>query len=170
MKYVKLYNVIFPFWLLLFFPPVLFIALIGNFIIDSLVIAGCFFLFRLAGQKISLLTLYKRTIIKVWLLGFLADIAGAGLLLFIAILQGIPGLPYKVTSAVNYDPLSHPLALVIVIIAILVSGLLIFIFNYKFTFAKMIDDKILRIKTALTITIITMPWTFLIPIRWLSVR
>lgn len=40
MKQVKLYNVIFPIWLLLIFPPVALIALAGNFIIDSLVIAA----------------------------------------------------------------------------------------------------------------------------------
>jgi len=36
MKQIKLNNVIFPIWMLLFIPPVIFIALIGNFIIDSL--------------------------------------------------------------------------------------------------------------------------------------
>ena len=38
MKQIKLYNVIFLIWILLFFPPVIFITLIGNFMIDTLVI------------------------------------------------------------------------------------------------------------------------------------
>ncbi len=37
-KDIKLYNVIFPFWMILLFPSVWFIVLPGNFIIDSLVL------------------------------------------------------------------------------------------------------------------------------------
>ena len=43
-KKVKLYNVIFPTWFLMFFPPVILITLLGNFVIDSLVLLACFML------------------------------------------------------------------------------------------------------------------------------
>ncbi len=166
MKHVKLYNVIFPIWFALFLPPMIFITLFGNFLIDSVVILVCFFIFRLAVQQIELKPFYKNTIVKVWLFGFVADIIGAGILFIIGMIGDIPGLPYEVTSAINYDPFSHPAALSIVILALLISGIFIFFFNYKFTFAKQVEDKRLRLKIALTLSIVTMPWTFLLPTRW----
>ncbi len=166
MKNTKLYNVIFPIWFLLFFPPVIFITLFGNFLIDSIVVIVCFFLFKLSTHQIGLKSFYKSSIVKVWLLGFTADIAGAAVLFIAGFAGDIAGLPYEITSAINYDPFSNPAALVIVIFAMLVSGFLVFIFNYNFTFAKAIEDKKLRYKVALTLAVITIPWTFLIPTKW----
>ena len=65
MKYIKLNNVIFPIWFLLFFPPVIFITLIGNFVIDSIVLIACFFIFKLADIQKSLNEFYKESILKV---------------------------------------------------------------------------------------------------------
>ncbi|HOO12660.1 MAG TPA: hypothetical protein PK684_06890 [Bacillota bacterium] len=42
MKHIKFYNVIFPIWFLMFFPPVVLLTLAGNFIIGSQAVAGCF--------------------------------------------------------------------------------------------------------------------------------
>lgn len=166
MKEIKFYNVLFPIWLIIFFPPVIFITLAGNFIIDSLVVFAAFKIFRMAARQIELRSFYKKSIIKVWLFGFAADVIGA-IVLFIA---GISGdqlkLPYEVISAVNYDPFSNPAGLAIVIFAMLISGLFIFIFNYCFTFARLIEDRKLRLRTALTIAVATIPWTFLLPTKW----
>ncbi|MDO4714625.1 MAG: hypothetical protein Q4B28_08600 [bacterium] len=75
-KDIKLYNVIFPIWMLFFLPPVWLVVLSANFVIDSLV-------FRLAA-KVSKLqgiaSLYTKSILKIWGFGFLADIIGAGFL------------------------------------------------------------------------------------------
>ncbi|MFA6807953.1 MAG: hypothetical protein WCR27_03050 [Eubacteriales bacterium] len=162
---LKLFNVIFPIWLLLFFPPVIFITLVGNFIIDSLVILACYFMYKLANrQSIDWKTFYKQSILKVWLFGFLADIIG-GLILFIIGIMDSLGLNYEIVYAINYDPFSQLGAILIIILAMLVSGLLIFLFNYKITFKNQIIDKKLRFNIAVTIAIITIPWTFLIPTK-----
>lgn len=166
MKDVKLYNVIFPIWLIVFMPPVILISLAGNFIIDSLVLLACFFVFKMSANQLELKAFYRKSIIKVWLLGFVSDIGGAVILFITGLLGDIVGLPYEVTSAISYDPYRNTTALAIVIFAMLVSGFLIFIFNYRFTFVKQIKDKKLRFKTAMTIAIITIPWTFLLPTRW----
>lgn len=75
-KDVKLYNMIFPLWTLFFLPPAWLVVLPANFVIDSLV-------FRLAA-KVSKLqgvaSLYKKSILKIWGFGFLADIIGAAFL------------------------------------------------------------------------------------------
>lgn len=166
MKQIKLYNVIFPIWFVLFLPPVMFITLVGNFIIDSIVIIACFFVFKLRETKLNLKTFYKKSIIKVWLFGFLADIIGAGILFLAGIFGDSLGLSYKLRTAINYDPFSHPVALIIIIFAMLVSAFFIFLLNYRITFKQHIPEKQLRLKVALTIAIVTIPWTFLLPTKW----
>jgi hypothetical protein len=75
-KGIKLYNVIFPIWMLLFLPPVWLVVFPANFAIDSLV-------FRLGAKFAKLqniLAVYKKSILKIWGFGFLADLLGAGFL------------------------------------------------------------------------------------------
>lgn len=163
---MKVYNVIFPIWMLIFFPPVIFISLVGNFLIDSMVIIVCFFALKISKQEFGLKTFYKKSVLKVWLFGFLADIIGAAFLFLFLILGSGLGLPYDLESGISYDPFSEPLAVIIIVIAMLISSAFIFIFNYHFTFKSLIAEKALRIKIALTIAIITTPWTFLLPTKW----
>jgi hypothetical protein len=166
MRKITLYNVIFPIWFLLFLPPVIIITLIGNFIIDSLVIMACFFVFRLGNIQNNLKTFYNKSILKVWIFGFLADIMGAAILFLAEISGDFLGLPNELIAGINYDPFSHPASVAIIIFSMLISAVFIFVFNYKFTFKKQIEDKKLRLKVAITIAIITMPWTFLLPTKW----
>jgi len=166
MKEVKLYNIIFPIWLLIFFPPIIFITLAGNFVIDSLVILACVSIFKLAVNSEERKSFYKNSIIKVWLFGFLADIIGAAILFILGILGEYFGLSYELVSAIDFDPFSNPLAVMIIVFAMLVSALFIFLFNYKITFRELIKDNSVRFKVALTIAIVTMPWTFLLPTKW----
>ncbi|WP_251861257.1 hypothetical protein [Clostridium sp. Marseille-Q2269] len=168
-KTIKLYNLIFPIWMVLFFPPVIFISLIGNYIIDSLVVIGCFFAYKLANKDFNLKTIYKKRILKVWLYGFLSDFIGAAILLILYFLVGIlnlSGLPAEAILATAYDPSVQPLAFIIILLCIFISAAFIFLFNYKFVFKNQIKEKIIRFKISLTIAIITAPWTFLLPTKW----
>jgi hypothetical protein len=165
MKEIKLYNVIFPIWFLLFFPPVIFITLIGNYVIDSVILLLCFYAFKLSQDQVNLKTFYKKNILKVWLFGFLADIIGAAILFALGIWGDYLGVSNEIMSGINYDPFSQPLAVVIIVCSMLISGAFIFIFNYYITFAKQFEDRKLRFKLALTIAIITIPWTFLLPTK-----
>lgn len=166
MKEVKLYNIIFPIWLLIFFPPIIFITLAGNFVIDSLVILACVSIFKLAINSEERKSFYKNSIIKVWLFGFLADIIGAAILFILGIWGEYFGLSYELVSAIDFDPFSNPLAVMVIVFAMLVSALFIFLYNYKITFRELIKDNSVRFKVALTIAIVTMPWTFLLPTKW----
>lgn len=166
MKQTKLYNVIFPIWFLLFFPPVIFLTLIGNFIIDSLVVIACFFVFKVDASQNNLKAFYKKSIIKVWLFGFLADFIGAAILFVLGAMGDSLEIPEGVITGICYDPFNHPMAVIIIIFAMLVSAAFIFLLNYKFTFKKLVEEKTLRLKIALTIAIITIPWTFLLPTKW----
>ena len=165
MKDLKLYNVIFPIWFLLFFPPVILITLVGNFLIDSLVLVACFKFFEFPESQ-TRKDFYKNSIIKVWLFGFLADFMGAALLFSMLAFEDTLGIPNELINAISYDPFASPLAVLIILLVMLVAGLLIFFFNYRFTFKKLIADKKLKLKVALTIAIVTIPWTFLLPTKW----
>lgn len=136
----------------------------GNFIIDSLVIILCFFVFK--PEKPNLREFYKESVLKVWVFGFVADIVGTLVLLGISISNDFLGLPAKVISAISFDPFSDPLAITLILFAMLVSSLLIFLFNYWFTFSKLITEKGRRAKVSMSIAIITIPWTFLLPTKW----
>jgi hypothetical protein len=126
----------------------------------------CFFAYKLADSGFELKTFYKEGILKVWLYGFLADIIGAAILFVLGICGDIFGLSYELISAICYDPFNHPLAVVIIIASILVSATFIFLFNYKFVFKKQIQENKLRFKIALTVAVVTAPWTFLLPTKW----
>lgn len=165
-KSTKLYNLIFPIWFLLFFPPVIFLTIAGNYIIDSLVLVICFSIYKIARVGLNLKSFYKQSILKVWGYGFLSDIIGASILFVLGLLGERLGLSYELTSAICYDPFSKPLAVIIILGATLVSAAFIFLFNYKYSFKNLIEDKTLRFKIALTIAIVTAPWTFLLPTKW----
>lgn len=77
---VRLYNMILPPFMLMMFSPLLWlISLAGNFIIDSvMVIIISLIMFRkISGE------FYKKSILKVWLLGFASDFIGVIYLFFI---------------------------------------------------------------------------------------
>ncbi|WP_066507514.1 hypothetical protein [Abyssisolibacter fermentans] len=168
MKEIKLYNVIFPIWIILFLPPVILFTLAGNFVIDSLVVIGCFYAFKLRNYQFDLKSFYKKNILKVWIFGFIADFIGAIILfLTLTVVDNTFDIPYEVTNAISYNPFSNVAGFLTVVFAMLVSCLFIYLFNYYRTF-KYIKEVKLRFKLALTIAIITIPWTFLIPYKWLN--
>ncbi len=165
MKSTKLCNIIFPLWFVLFFPPVIIFTFLGNYLFDSLVVLLCYHAFRLSNIQDSFKTFYKKSILKVWLLGFAADITGVLILFITGILGDFLNIPHKIISAINYDPYRHPVALLITILAVFTAAFFIFLFSYQITFKKLIVEKALRIKVALTIAVITAPWTFLLPTK-----
>ncbi len=161
---IKLYNIIFPIWLMIFFPPVILITLIGNWIIDSAVLIGCYFLFK-PNKEMNWLLFYKQNIVKVWLFGLLSDLIGAVILFACVGLQDFLGISNEVINGISFDPFSSFLALTLILVSMLISGLLILLFNFNFTFRDSIKDELTRWKTAAFIAIITLPWTFLLPTK-----
>ena len=144
-KGTRLYNVIFPFWMLILLPATWFIAIPANFAIDSIVLAISMYALKMADKK----NIYKKCIVKVFLFGFLADIIGAGLLLL--------------ALYFNWSTMGDELYLTIP--ALIISGVLIFVFDYFFSFKKISNQN--RFKLALTFAITTAPYTFLIPTEWM---
>ncbi|MDR2648139.1 MAG: hypothetical protein LBB94_00235 [Clostridiales bacterium] len=144
-KDIKIYNVLFPLWMLFFFPQMWLIVLPGNFIIDSIVLFIYMQLMKLQPKW----DFYKKHILKIFALGLLADIVGSAFM-FILALSGIDRLgdePY------------------LTIPALIISGVLIFVFNHRITFKHL--DKRQRVRFSLAFAVFTAPYTFLVPSSWL---
>ena len=145
-KEVKLYNVLFPFWMLLLFPQLWLIVIPGNFIIDSIVLIVSMFLFKISDKK----DFYKKNILKIFSFGMVSDIIGSAYMLIMMI-----GLQIGRMGDELY--LTLP--------ALIISASCIFILNYFITFRNL--SKGMRFKLALIFAIITAPYTFLVPSSWL---
>ena len=142
---IKLYNVLFPFWMLLLVPSLWLIVLPGNFVIDSLVLLAAMAIFKIADRK----RWYKKYIVPIFSFGILSDLIGSGYMLLMVVLN--------VSRMGDEWYLTVP--------AILIAAAAIFLLNYFVTFRR--EDKAIRLKMALTFAIVTAPYTFLIPSSWL---
>lgn len=145
-RQVKLYNVIFPFWMLLLFPVTWAIVLPGNFIIDSAVL----FLSMLALKIDEKKQFYKKHILWIFVFGLLADVIGSA---------------YMLLMVTGFEIGRMGDELYLTIPALIISAAMIFVFNYFVTFKKI--EKTTRFKLALTFALVTAPYTFLIPSAWL---
>lgn len=146
---VKLYNLMFPLWMLMLFPfawGVWLIILPGNFIIDSLVLAVGMLALKLPDKK----QFYKKHILKAYGFGWLSDIIGEVLALLIVIL-----LKGECTGDELYITLP----------GLLLSALMIFVFNYFITFKK--SDKKIRRRLSVLFAVATAPYTFLVPLDFM---
>ena len=168
-KDFKLYNMILPPFMLFAFVPMLWlISLIGNFIIDSIVLILLVLIFykRMNWQ------FYKNLILKIWVLGFVADILGVVYLLSVSlganaeysesndlgkqILSGI----YLATNQSHFDSFW---GVMFILSGIFVSSAFIFIFNYFIVFQNTDMIKKQKLLFALCLAILTAPYTFLLP-------
>ena len=157
-KNPKLYNIFFPFWSLFLFPPFFLLSLPVNFLIDSVV-------FLLAAKALKLQNLkniYKKSIWKIRGFGFLADIIGAIFLFLSNYVKDRLELPDAFLVGVNYNPRGHRVSLLWTIIALIISGFLIFYFNYRWSFSETnLSDRDKR-NLALRLAIFTAPYIFLV--------
>ena len=143
---ITLYNVLFPFWMLLMFPVAWLIVLPGNFLIDSLVLLVSL---RALGAENKTLW-YKKYIGKIFAFGMVSDLIGAGYMfsmLFFLEVGRMGDEPYLTVPA------------------LLISAALIFVLNYFVTFRKI--DRKTRLTLSLIFAIVTAPYTFLVPSSWL---
>lgn len=155
----KLYNVIFPIWFILIMPPIVLLVLPSNFIIDSIVLILAFRFLKIS----EWFNKYKNTILKVWGIGFLADIVGSLLLLITQFINGNDYLYKNLIYPLAWNPFNSVLAFFYVLIVVLISGLLIYIINYKFSFNKIELEKKQKKIISLLLAIITAPYLFFLP-------
>lgn len=161
-----------PFILITFIPWFAFLSLIGNFIIDSLVLLIISFV---VFKKMDW-TFYSKTIFKVWLLGFVSDFIGVIFLLiayFIArpkeYYQGVDiGVLKEISNgfwlAMNGgSALESMWSFLYILSGIIVAAIAIFIFDYFISFRKSSMTKRQKMVSAFIYAIFTAPYTFFLP-------
>ena len=151
-KTVRLYNVMFPVYMLfLLFPAVWLLALPVNFAVDSAVLLLAVRHYRCGNGK----SIWKKSILRVWLLGFLADFAGAGL---------ITALFYVLEGQMNLSLYSHWYAEVLMAIpGVALAGWLIWCMDKGWALKKTGLAPEHRRKLAFALAVFTAPYTMLIP-------
>ena len=142
----RIYNVLFPFWMLMLFPQLWLFILPGNFIIDSLVLILGMVWIKIQDKK----AFYRKHILKLFGIGILSDMIGSGymLIMMVCLEVGRMGDEWCLTLP-----------------ALGISAICIFVLNYFITFKSC--EKPERLKLALMFAVITAPYTFLIPSAWL---
>ena len=167
---MKLYNVILPIWLLVIFPFTWIIILPLNFLIDTLVLKLTMKYLKIEKRK----EIYKKTIFKTWIFGFLADFIGAALLLIAPFClservndNSTFGIIVDKLSQIMINPFDNIYSIVITIIAVIITAYFIYLFNYKFALKKVfiegyLEDKEMR-KIALSMAVFTAPYVFFLP-------
>lgn len=137
---IKLYNVLFPLWLILAIPPISLGVIIFNFLFDSLILLIGMKKYNIAEKG----KFYKKHILKIVLFGFLADIIGS---IYMFVLMYF----FRIGSMGD--------ELYLTIQGFIISVVLIFVFNYYITFKK----DMLRLELSLLFATFTAPYTFFIP-------
>ena len=162
----RLYNVFFPLWMLLFFSVTWLLVVPVNWVFDSLVLLVAVAAMRLRKKK----ELYVKSIFRVWVFGFLADLAGAGVM---ALVYGAASLFLKgetqaaFLEAFMVDPWQHPAALLATALAVLVSACVIYVLNRRFTFQKQALPDATKGRLSLVLAAATAPYFFFVPLNWL---
>lgn len=152
-KETRLYNVLFPVWMFFLIPTAVWLLILpGNFLVDTLVLV----LWMYRRKMENKLQLWKRSILPVWLLGFLSDFVGAGLTMAIMFLLE--------EIAPNVALHLFPAATLMALPGVLLAGVLIYFLNRRFVFRKsgLSPEEIHSV--CLTLALWTAPYTMLIPL------
>jgi len=155
----KLYNVIFPIWLILIIPPIVLLVIPSNFIIDSLVLILSFKILKLNDWFDK----YKKSILKVWIIGFLVDILGSLLLLATQFMGNNQFLYDNLVYPLVWNPFESIVALIYILIVVVICAFLIYIINYKFSFKKTDIEEKNKKMISIILALITAPYLFFLP-------
>lgn len=152
---MRLYNIFFPIWMLLFFPPIILVTLPVNFVFDlAVLLLTLKFLHVKDGRKCA-----GAVILRVWLCGFAADLLGALLML-------LPVVPFNLgepLEAVFYNPFAHVESFFWTTLCIAVSAAAIYGLNYYFCLRKLALDCRLRRRLSLSLAVFTAPYLYYMP-------
>ena len=151
---IRLYNVMFPVWLLIWFPSWLWLLLIPcNYLIDRLVLR-----WSLSGSE-DRDRFCRCHCWKICLAGFLADFVGSLLLFALYMLFSSS----EFGRALAFNAFSDPTAFLATALAILLSGALIFLLDRRILTKAGLEKERAK-KSSLRLAAITAPYLFLIPV------
>ncbi len=167
-KDIKLYNLIFPIWLLWLIPITWIVVLPANFLIGLAVVVLTLKYLNVSDIK----KIAKSIILKVWVLGFVADLIGTAAMFMANVIDfdyqtDLGKWWYEnITNAVSYNPFDSIYAFIWVTVCISIAACCIYFFNYKISLRKSELNNDLKKKLALSLAIFTAPYVFYIPTAW----
>lgn len=162
---IRLYNLIFPVWLIWLIPTVLIIVLPANFLLDFLVVFLTMKHLNILARREKL----RSCIWKIWLFGFVSDLIGTAFLLLATEIS--PGTDTAfgkwwythLTEAVSTNPFSNLFSILWVAAGVIIAGCCIYFFNLKVSFRKMDASEIQKKKLAASLAVFTAPYLFFLP-------
>ena len=161
-KQTRLYNLIFPVWLIVAIPSPLWLAVLpGNLAVDCAVL----FFALLALKHTRKGAVVKKLWWRFWLLGFAADAAGVVWML-LGMLACIPfGEAWENTVGhISHNAFANPWAFLWTLAGVAVAGVCIYFFDKRaMKSCGLLTDRERHI-IALAMAIVTAPWLFFIPV------
>ena len=159
-KQTRIYNVLFPIWLIWLFPQVLVFVIPGNLAIDCAVLFVCLLVLK-HRQKGAVM---KKLWWRFWLLGFAADLIGTAWM-FLGWLLAVPFEDFWDNTLVYimHNPFGHPLAFLWTLGGVALAGVCIYLFDKRaMGSCELLTGREKHI-AALTMAVATAPWLFFIP-------
>ena len=154
-RFTRYYNVLFPIWMLVWYPLLFIVLIPANYLVDTFVLS-----FSLKEESIRKPFRRKHSW-KICLMGFLADFIGSAFLFAIIMLTDGN---YELVNAICYDPFHNPLAFLIILVAVAISAVVIY-FGDLWILKKAGLDEAQARRSALFLAILTAPYFFLFPTK-----
>ena len=150
---IRLYNVLFPAWMFYLFPSWLWLFILpANFAVDSLVLCLAMRRLGIAGRR----EIWRKSILRIWAFGFLSDFLGALLTL---------GLMLTIDAFhLTWDIYLFPGTTLLAIPGVVLSGVLIYLLDRRYAFAKCLSDERQIHELSLALAFFTAPYAMLIPL------
>lgn len=157
-KNQRLYSLIFPVWAVFLFPRAWFAVLPLNLLID-----GCllFVILRLARVE-QIRSVFLKNVLKVWIFGLLSSCVGF-MTEMIPFAFRSSERAAEISLALSQNPFTDVYAVALSVLAIIISAAICFLLNFKLTFPKSDYERKFRIWASLSFSLITAPYTLLIP-------
>ena len=162
---VKLYNMVLPIWLLWIVPVTWLVIFPANFAIDLLVTFLTLKFLGITERK----AVIKKSIWKTWIFGFIADFIGVAWLFLAELLdfdyQTDLGKwwNHNIANPLVFNPFNNIFSFLYALVAVVIAGVFIYIFNLKICLKKTDLNDELKKKTALSLAIFTAPYLFFLP-------
>ncbi len=149
-----------PIWFMLSSPALWLIVLPFDFLMSTLMLWISNKFFRAADFR----ELFRKSILKVWLVCFVGQMVGS-MLLFIS--QGYFGEWWYeyITTPVAMNPLDNTYSLVFTILCIAGSGVFVFLLDRSFSFRYVSAAADAKRKVALGLALLTLPMVYFLPSR-----
>lgn len=154
---VKLNNIFFAPWLILYFPIIWIFIIPINFIYDLILLLLILFILDIKNKKIVI----KKSLIKIFLFGTIVNVIGACFIYLTKFLPGNTFIGESIKLGIKRNPFFNIYSLIYIIIIFILLGVLLYYLNYNFTFQKIENNN--RKKICFLLAIFMIPYFFLLP-------